>query len=50
MADPVSPLSNPEILKRIIYLHQVEKLGAEAIANKLTKELGFQVSRAPVGK
>lgn len=49
-ANPVSPLSSPEVLKRIIELHQKNKLGAEAIAKVLTEELGFQVSRAPVGK
>ena len=49
-ANPVSPLSNPEVLKRIIELHQKNKLGAEAIAKILTEELGFKVSRAPVGK
>jgi len=49
-ANPVSPLSKPEVLKRIIELHQKNKLGAEAIAKVLTGELGFQVSRAPVGK
>ena len=49
-ANPVSPLSSPEVLKRIIELHQKNKLGAEAIANILTEELGFKVSRAPVGK
>jgi len=49
-ANPVSPLSKPEVLKRIIELHQKNKLGAEAIAKVLTEELGFQVSRAPVGK
>ena len=49
-ANPVSPLSKPEVLKRIIELHQKNKLGAEAIANVLTEELGFKVSRAPVGK
>ena len=49
-ANPISPLSSPEVLKRIIELHQKNKLGAEAIANVLTEELGFKVSRAPVGK
>ena len=49
-ANPVSPLSSPEVLKRIIELHQKNKLGAEAIAKVLTEELGFKVSRAPVGK
>ena len=49
-ANPVSPLSKPEVLKRIIELHQKNKLGAEAIAKVLTEELGFKVSRAPVGK
>ena len=49
-ANPVSPLSSPEVLKRIIELANNNKLGAEAIANVLTEELGFKVSRAPVGK
>jgi hypothetical protein len=49
-ANPVSPLNSPEVLKRIIELHQKNKLGAEAIAKVLTEELGFQVTRSPVGK
>jgi len=49
-ANPISPLSDPNVLKRIIELHQKNKLGAQAIADKLTKELGFKISRAPVGK
>ena len=40
----------PEIEKRIIELHQNEKLGAQAIADKLTEEFGIKFSRAPIGK
>jgi hypothetical protein len=40
----------PEIEKRIIELHQNEKLGAQAIADKLTQEFGIKFSRAPIGK
>jgi len=40
----------PEIEKRIIQLHQVDKLGAQAIADKLTAEFGIKFSRAPIGK
>ena len=39
-----------EIEKRIIELHQKDKLGAQAIADKLTKEFEVKFSRAPVGK
>jgi len=41
---------SPQIEKRIIELHQKEKLGAEAIARKLTEEFGIKFSRSPVGK
>ena len=40
----------PEIEKRIIELHQINKLGAQAIADKLTQEFGIKFSRAPIGK
>ena len=40
----------PEIEKRIIELHQKDKLGAQAIADKLTEEFGIKFSRAPIGK
>ena len=40
----------PEIEQRIIELHQNNKLGAKAIAEKLTKEFGIKFSRAPIGK
>jgi len=40
----------PEIEKRIIELHQINKLGAQAIADKLTEEFGIKFSRAPIGK
>ena len=40
----------PEIEKRIIELHQKNKLGAQAIADKLTKEFNIKFSRSPVGK
>tara|TARA_B100001057_G_scaffold443813_1_gene480251 strand:+ start:147 stop:671 length:525 start_codon:yes stop_codon:yes gene_type:complete len=39
-----------EIEKRIIELHQKDKLGAQAIADKLTEEFKIKFSRAPVGK
>ena len=39
-----------EIEKRIIELHQKNKLGAQAIADKLTKEFNIKFSRSPVGK
>ena len=49
-ADPVARIvPGGDIEKRIIELHQVDKMGAEAIAKKLTEE-GFQISRAPVGR
>jgi hypothetical protein len=41
---------SPEIEKRIIELHQINKLGAQAIADKLTEEFGIKFSRAPIGK
>jgi hypothetical protein len=41
---------SPDIEQRIIKLHQVDKLGAEAIAKKLTAEFGKNFSRAAVGK
>ena len=40
----------PEIEKRIIELHQNNKLGAQAIADTLTEEFGIKFSRAPIGK
>ena len=40
----------PKIEKRIIELHQINKLGAQAIADKLTEEFGIKFSRAPIGK
>lgn len=40
----------PEIEKRIIELHQKNKLGAQAIADKLTKEFDRKFSRSPIGK
>jgi hypothetical protein len=40
----------PEIEKRIIELANNDKLGAEAIANKLTKEFEGNFSTSPVGK
>ena len=40
----------PEIEKRIIELANNDKLGAEAIADKLTKEFEGNFSRSPVGK
>ena len=39
-----------EIENRIIELHQNDKIGAQAIADKLTKEFDGFFSRAPVGK
>ena len=39
-----------EIEKRIIELHQKDKLGAQAIAEKLTEEFNTKFSRAPIGK
>ena len=36
--------------KRIIELHQKDKLGAQAIADKLSKEFTIKFSRAPIGK
>ena len=39
-----------EIENRIIELHQNDKMGAQAIADKLTKEFDGYFSRAPVGK
>ena len=39
-----------EIENRIIELHQNDKIGAQAIAGKLTKEFDGFFSRAPVGK
>ena len=39
-----------EIEKRIIELYQKDKLGAQAIADKLTEEFKTKFSRAPVGK
>ena len=39
-----------EIEKKIIELHQKYKLGAQAIADKLTEEFNTKFSRAPVGK
>jgi len=38
-----------EIENRIIELHQNDKMGAQAIADKLTKEFKNKFSRAPVG-
>ena len=40
----------PEIEKRIIELANNDKLGAEAIADKLTEEFKGNFSRSPVGK
>ena len=40
----------PEIEKRIIELANNNKLGAEAIAKKLTEEFGINFSRSPIGK
>jgi hypothetical protein len=40
----------PEIEKRIIELHQKDKLGAEAIAKKLRKEFDGVFGRSTVGK
>jgi hypothetical protein len=40
----------PEIENRIIELHQNDKMGAQAIADKLTEEFDGNFSRAPVGK
>jgi len=40
----------PKIENRIIELHQNDKMGAQAIADKLTKEFKTNFSRAPVGK
>ena len=40
----------PEIEKRIIELANNDKLGAEAIADKLTEEFEVNFSRSPVGK
>ena len=40
----------PEIEKRIIELANNNKLGAEAIAKKLTEEFNTNFSRSPVGK
>jgi hypothetical protein len=40
----------PEIEKRIIELANNDKLGAEAIADKLTEEFEGNFSRSPVGK
>ena len=39
-----------KIENRIIKLHQIDKMGAQAIANKLTEEFNENFSRAPVGK
>ena len=41
---------SPDIEQRIIKLHQVDKLGAEAIAKKLTAEFGKNFSRPAIGK
>ena len=41
---------SPDIEQRIIKLHQVDKLGAEAIAKKLTAEFGKNFSRSAIGK
>jgi len=40
----------PEIEKRIIELANNNKLGAEAVAKKLTEEFGINFSRSPIGK
>ena len=40
----------PKIENRIIELHQNDKMGAQAIADKLTEEFNDNFSRAPVGK
>ncbi len=40
----------PGVEKRIIELHQKDKLGAQAIADKLSKEFNIKFSRAPIGK
>ena len=40
----------PMVEKRIIELHQKNKLGAQAIADKLSKEFTIKFSRAPIGK
>lgn len=40
----------PEIEKRIIELANNNKLGAQAIADKLTEEFGINFSRSPIGK
>ena len=40
----------PWVEKRIIELHQKDKLGAQAIAEKLSKEFTIKFSRAPIGK
>ena len=40
----------PEIEKRIIELHQKDKLGAEAIAKKLREEFDGVFGRSSVGK
>ena len=37
-------------VERIIELHQKDKLGAQAIADKLSKEFTIKFSRAPIGK
>ena len=39
-----------KIENRIIELHQNDKMGAQAIADKLTKEFKTNFSRAPIGK
>ena len=40
----------PRVEKRIIELHQKNKLGAQAIADKLSEEFTIKFSRAPIGK
>ena len=40
----------PEVEKRIIELHQKDKLGAQSIADKLIEEFDNNFSRAPIGK
>ena len=40
----------PRVEKRIIELHQKNKLGAQAIADNLSKEFTIKFSRAPIGK
>ena len=39
-----------EVEKRIIELHQKDKLGAQAISDKLSEEFDINFSRAPIGK